>query len=169
MVLVLRMLSASTLIHCATESPRKYPEYHGAQHFHCPEHTAVMHSDVLPFGTSFCLWAHGGYGEVRFNPFKISRCFLKHLNIFILTSAYAVDQVACICFPSPTCIFLILAQSQKNTGRKQDLCFHIIYLVPPCSPFLKTNSPVCDFSLWYHSQNHYQKAKNSARIKQVLG
>lgn len=60
--------------------------------------------------------------------------------MFILTPAYAVDQVACICFPNPTHIFLILGESQKNTGGKQDRCFHIIYLVFPCSPFLKPNS-----------------------------
>lgn len=137
----------SKLIYCTTESPCKYSKYHTAQHFHCPEHPAVMLSDTLPLSMSFCLWAHRGYREVSLNPLKIWWCFLEYLKIFILTSVYAVDQVACICFPNPTHIFLILGKLQKNTGWKQDLCFHIIYLVLPCSPFLKPNSSVCDFRL----------------------
>lgn len=161
--------NAQTLIHYATESPCKYSKYHAAQHVHCPEHIAVMLSDMLPLRTSFCLCAYGGYEEVSLNTLKIWWCFLEYLKIFILTSAYAVDQVACICFPNPTHIFLILVQSQKNTGRKQDLCFHIIYLVLWCSPFLKSNSSVCDFSLQYHSQTHHKKTRNSAKIKQVFG
>lgn len=77
MVFVSGMLSCSAkknaqmLIYYATESPCKYSKYHAAQHFHCPEHIAVMLSDMLPLGMSFCLQAYGGYGEVRLNPLKI--------------------------------------------------------------------------------------------------
>lgn len=153
MLFISGMLSCSlqkntqTLIHYATESPYKYPKWHAAQGFHCLPHIAVMLSDTLPICMSFCLCAHGGYEEVSLNPIKIWWCLLECLKIFILTSAYAVDQVPTICFLNPTHIFLILVQSQKNTGRKQDLCFHIIYLVLWRSLFLKSKSSVCDFSL----------------------
>lgn len=63
--------NAQRLIYCATESPCKYSKYHTAQHFHCPEHIAVMLSDMLPLGMSFCFRAYGGYREVSLNPLKI--------------------------------------------------------------------------------------------------